>query len=239
MTQALILLEAEAEGSLAAAMMRGAIALQQVLLTFYPCSIHLLPSDDDALTPAPSSDDLVYPLTLAVPPDLAFPARPLYQRCAAIEALRQQVHDWGYRTGTGSLWLPVVWTARGPLYAEAIACDTTAQGLPYHQPLHLSDRLRQPIYRLAHRVLTAIAATPATYLLQWDWQDGEVVFDRLFPFPAVPAIASLGVQAPDLFTCHGLCLMGQPIRDLVIHSVPNYRLWEDEGWVTRPYPRIS
>ena len=46
--------------------------------------------------------------------------------------------------------------------------------------------------------------------------DKEILFDRLWPFPAAPAIASLSRQQPDLFACHWRCLTGQPITDVVI-----------------------
>jgi hypothetical protein len=44
----------------------------------------------------------------------------------------------------------------------------------------------------------------------------EVIFDRLWPFPASPAIASIQTQQPDLFACHWHCLVGEPIMDLTI-----------------------
>jgi hypothetical protein len=53
-----------------------------------------------------------------------------------------------------------------------------------------------------------------------DVQAGDVVFDRLLPFPGEPALASLGVQQPDLFAAHWQCLRGQPLLDLQILAAP-------------------
>ena len=98
-------------------------------------------------------------------------------------------------------------------YAEAIA---PASPSGYRQPLHLADHQRQPLYRLGQRLLSALSAPPAVYLLQFGYQGDRECFDRLWPFPAPPAIASLGTQTPDLFSCHWHCLRGQPLRDIVI-----------------------
>jgi len=88
----------------------------------------------------------------------------------------------------------------------------------YYQPVHLSDRHRQPLYRLGFQLLDVLSAPPAVYLLQFAWaEEYKVCFDRLIPFPDKPAIASVGVQTPDLFECHWLCITGQPIHDLVIY----------------------
>jgi hypothetical protein len=94
--------------------------------------------------------------------------------------------------------------------------SSTSTPPPYCQPIHLPDRQRQPLYQLAYRLLRSLAAPPAVYLMQFGLQEDGIQFDRLLPFPAEPAIASLGVQTPDLFTCHWRCLVGKPIHDLVI-----------------------
>jgi hypothetical protein len=102
-----------------------------------------------------------------------------------------------------------------------------AQGMPsYAQPLHLPDRYRQPLYQLGQRLLGLVSASPAVYLLQFGFQGEEIVFDRLFPFPAAPAIASLGIQTPDLFECHWRCLTQQPIRDLRIPGAVSYQTYQ-------------
>jgi hypothetical protein len=171
-----------------------------------------------------SEDTIVCPLTLNVMPDLEFAGQAIYQICQDIAGLRQWVRrEWGLLTGEGDLWLPVALTAKGPLYGEVIGAEpanpeaqTEVSVLSYYQPLHLSDRLRQPLYHLAGRLLRLHLAPPAVYLLQFRFEGADICFDRLFPFPAVPAIASIGVQVPNLFMAHWRCITGQPLQDLVI-----------------------
>ncbi len=136
--------------------------------------------------------------------------------CADVVALRDRVaREWGIAPlEQALLWLPVVWTARGPLYAEAIGCRLDGT---YYQPYHLPDRDRQPLYGFAFHLLSALPAAPGVYLVGvGKLPSGAWGFDRLYPFPAAPAIASVGVQVPDLFECHWLCLTGQPLRDVVV-----------------------
>ena len=167
-------------------------------------------------------DRLLCPLTLSLPETMSFAAQALYTTCRDTDALRHQLETWHYATGAGDFWLPIVLTAKGPLYAEVIGVKAhtafTAQSPEpcYEQPIHLSDVRRQPLYALAQRLLRSLAAPPAVYLMQFGWQDDAPCFDRLFPFPAAPAIASLNVQTPDLFACHWSCLTGKPLLDLAI-----------------------
>lgn len=134
-------------------------------------------------------------------------------------SLRQRVQQLGYETvgggqRFGDLYLPVVLTAKGPLYGEVISeGEATSR---YQQPVDLPDNQRQPLYHLAYQLLQSLSALPAVYLLQFGYNEQNLVCDRLWPFPGVPAIASIGVQEPDLFTCHWHCLTGQPILDLTI-----------------------
>lgn len=157
----------------------------------------------------------------------------VYKACQDILGLRLWVEEnLEYPTGAGNLWLPVVLTAKGPLYGEVIglAEEFSTQQLsedlvlikdadkkiPYRQPIHLSNALRQPLYYLSFKLLQYLSAPSAVYLVQFAIKDSEIIFDRLWPFPAAPAIASVGVQQPDLFTCHWYCLTGKPIKDLII-----------------------
>jgi hypothetical protein len=160
--------------------------------------------------------------------------------CANMEGLRTLVADkFGIGAGVGNLWLPVVCTARGSLFAEVIG--QYADG-SYYQPVHLSDRQRQPLYRFAFELLDTLQAPPSVYLLQFAWgSDHQVIFDRLIPFPDKPAIASVGVQTPDLFECHWLCLTEQPIYDLVIYPLPNssHPNRENQSKILRPVGRAS
>jgi hypothetical protein len=176
----------------------------------------LLPSQERNLT----AQDIIWcPLTLDLPHTLKFPARNIFQACSHVTSLRQRVQQLGYETvgggqRFGDLYLPVVLTAKGPLYGEVIS-EGEATSV-YQQPVDLPDNQRQPLYHLAYQLLQSVSAPPAVYLLQFGYNEQNLVFDRLWPFPGVPAIASIGVQEPDLFTCHWHCLTSQPIFDLTI-----------------------
>ncbi len=144
--------------------------------------------------------------------------------CADLEGLRNRVSEQHGipATDAGNFWLPIVWTARGPLYAEVIAQREDGR---YEQPFHLNDRTKQPLYYLAYSLLDSLQALPSVYLIQFAFRETkspsakiEILFDRLIPFPSEPAIASIGVQEPNLFTCHWLCLTNQPILDLIVKS---------------------
>jgi hypothetical protein len=52
--------------------------------------------------------------------------------------------------------------------------------------------------------------------VQFRAEGTEIEFDRVLPFPDERAIASIGVQTPDLFACHWRCITHQPINDLSI-----------------------
>lgn len=165
-------------------------------------------------------EDVLCPLTLHLPDRLVWDGGAIYQACRDVEGLRDRVQQtFNIPAVSGNFWLPIVLTAKGPLYAEVI-CREDVQ---YHQPFHLPDFHRQPLYRLAARLLRELNAPPSVYLLQFDWTDGNIGFDRLFPFPAEPAIASLNIQTPDLFTCYWKCLTRQPILDLQIPGDAAYR----------------
>ncbi|WP_211176326.1 hypothetical protein [Brasilonema sp. UFV-L1] len=176
--------------------------------------------------------EIIYcPLTLCLPENLGLPFEGIIQACRDVLGLRQQVRQHiQVAVGDGYYWLPVVLTAKGPLYGEVITlaeefnkkklpdnlllCDLT-----YSQPLHLSDALRQKLYKMAHNLLQFLSVPPATYLVQFGLEKSEICFDRLWPFPTAPALASIGVQKPDLLTCHWYCLTAKPILDLTIIPV--------------------
>lgn len=164
---------------------------------------------------APSDADLCVPLTFHLPAGLTWADQALYAACQDVAARRQQVSQWGYSTGDGTLVLPIVLTAKGPLYAEVIGPAPQDSRL-LTQPIHFSDTIRQPLYALGQRLLRSLDASAAVYLLQFSVEDEAVCFDRLFPFPDERAIASINIQTPDLFTCHWLCKTHQPIHDLLV-----------------------
>ena len=187
--------------------------LQQTIETISPeIEVTIQSSDNIEL----SERTWFCPLLLDLPPSLPFAGRTTYQRCQDWQTLRQTVAEWGYAVGDGHYWLPIVLTAKGPLYAEAIARDSSH----FYQPWHLNDATRQTLYRLGYRLLQAIAAIPGVYLLQFG--EGEpLCFDRIIPFPDEPALASIGVQEPDLLMSYWYCQMGTPIRDLQIQQQPS------------------
>ena len=160
------------------------------------------------------------PLTIQLPDNFIFPQHAIYKACRDVQGLRTWVEDnFGYKTSIGEhwlgdLWLPIVWTAKGPLYAEVIGEGVVPNS--YQQPIDLTDYQRRSLYELAYQLLEHLSAPPTVYLLQFRFVGQEIVFDRLWPFPAAPALASVGVQKPDLFTCHWFCLTEQPIFDVTI-----------------------
>ncbi|MCC3417387.1 MAG: hypothetical protein JGK12_20545 [Microcoleus sp. PH2017_01_SCD_O_A] len=198
--------------------LKAAIAQSDPLTEVEICAISELNSGAIALSGA-----IVCPLTLDVPSNLVFPGQYVFRFGANVAAARDRVaRELQVSVGDGNFWLPVVLTAKGPLYAEAIAgeSDKLSSELSYSQPLHLSDVWRQQLYELAFRLLVDLLnAPPATYLMQFGFVGDRICFDRLLPFPAAPAIASVGVQVPDLFVCYWYCLTNKPIYDMQITSL--------------------
>jgi hypothetical protein len=160
------------------------------------------------------------PLTIELPDWLNFPAKNVFQLCKDLEGRRSWVEqNFNYKTSTdnswlGDLWLPIILTAKGPVYAEVIGEGEIPNS--YQQPIDFPDHLRQSLYHLAYSLLESINAIPAVYLLQFKMLKEDIVFDRLWPFPATPAIASIHRQNPDLFACHWDCLTHQPFTDVTI-----------------------
>ena len=197
--------------------LKAAIAQSDPLTEVEICAVSELNAGAIALSGA-----IVCPLTLDVPSNLVFPGQYVFRFGANVAAARDRVaQELQVPVADGNFWLPVVLTAKGPLYAEAIAgeSDKLSGELTYSQPLHLSDVWRQQLYELAFRLLDLLNAPPATYLMQFGFVGDRICFDRLLPFPAAPAIASVGVQVPDLFVCHWSCLTNKPIYDIKIPSL--------------------
>lgn len=195
--------------------------------TSAPLSVEVITSTEAALLP-PSQEIIWCPLTLDVPNTLQFWGQNIFQACRNLTSFRQQVEALGYRAGDGSqgqesLYLPIVLTAKGPLYGEVIGQGKATNC--YQQPVDLPDNQRQPLYHLAYQLLQSLEAPPSVYLLKFGYKEQEIICDRsaqapwayrLLPFPDVPALASIGIQEPNLFTCHWHCLTNQPIYDLTI-----------------------
>ncbi len=164
--------------------------------------------------PAVANPRAIYcPMTLNLPPTFEFWGRSIGQSCQDIEHLRDlAATTTGIKVGdVGNLWLPVIWTASDPIHGEVIG---EIEGGNYQKPIHLEDIERQSICQFATQLLTQLTAPPATYLVQFSQVEGGIIFDRLFPFPAIPALASIGVQQPDLFDCHWRCITGQSIGNV-------------------------
>lgn len=166
------------------------------------------------ITIAPSQKIIWCPLTF-MPTTLQFWGQKIFQACNNLNSIRQQIQQFSYKAGdtqgSKNFYLPIVLTAKGPLYGEVIAETSNF----YEQPIDLPDSQRQPLYHLAYQLLHSLAAPPSVYLLKFGY-DGEIIGDRLLPFPDAPALASIGIQAPNLFTCYWYCLTHQPIYDLTI-----------------------
>lgn len=224
-SQVLIVVESNAKEIAEPVTLQMVSALQQAIATsrneFIKVeAITVLELNDRV--PELTKDAFVCPLTLNLPSNLSFNAQLIYQACRDVPSLRQRVVQLGYAIADGHFWLPLVLTAKGLLYGEVIGLSEAAGKIPlasnlsYYQPFHLSDAKRQQIYQMGHSLLQLLSASPATYLMQFELQEDNIYFDRLLPFPAAPAIASLGVQEPDLFACHWYCLTNLPILDLNI-----------------------
>lgn len=167
--------------------------------------------------PAVASAKAIYcPMTLAVPPAFQFWGQSIGQTCQQIDRLRDLAATTiGVKVGDGgNLWLPIVWTAGEPIYGEVIG---KSDGDDYQQPIHLGEIDCRSIYQFGNLLLTDLSAPPATYLVQFSQTDPGIIFDRLFPFPAIPALASVGSQHPDLFECHWRCITHQSIDSITIH----------------------
>jgi hypothetical protein len=164
--------------------------------------------------PAVASAKAIYcPMTLAVPPAFEFWGRSIGQTCQQIDRLRDLVATTiGVKVGDGgNLWLPIIWTAGDPIYGEVIG---KSEGDDYRQPIHIDEIDCRSISHFGEKLLTQLKAPPATYLVQFSQTDTGIMFDRLFPFPAIPALASVGVQHPDLFACHWRCINNQSIDNI-------------------------
>ncbi|WP_310485013.1 hypothetical protein [Chamaesiphon sp. VAR_48_metabat_403] len=160
--------------------------------------------------PAVASPRAIYcPMTLAVPPTFEFWGQSIGRSCQDIDRLRDlAATTTGVKVGEGgNLWLPIIWTAQDPIYRDVIG---ESEG-NHQQPVDLSDFDLEAIYEFGCQLLTQLTAPPATYLVQFSQGETGIIFDRLFPFPAIPALASIGVQQPDLFDCHWRCITGQSI----------------------------
>ena len=159
------------------------------------------------------------PLTIQLPDYFEFPQRKIYSACKDINSRRRWVEkNLGFKTSVGDswlghLWLPIIMTDK-PMFGEVIGEGSMPNS--YEHPVLIPKRQRKSLHNLAEQLLDSLSATPATYLLQFSLYNGEIVFDRLWPFPAAPALITLKTQQPDLFTCHWRCMTEQRISTISI-----------------------
>ncbi|WP_310413542.1 hypothetical protein [Chamaesiphon sp. OTE_8_metabat_110] len=161
--------------------------------------------------PAVASAKAIYcPMTLDLPPTFEFWGQSIGRSCQEIDRLRDlAATTTGVEVGDGgNLWLPIIWTAQDSIYGEIIG---TSGDDDYRQSIDLEASERQQLDRFSYQLLTQLTAPAATYLLQFSQAERGIIFDRLFPFPAIPALASIGVGQLDLFDCHWRCITGQSI----------------------------
>jgi hypothetical protein len=176
------------------------------------------------LPPVASANAIYCPMTLAVPPSFEFWGQSIGRTCQDIDRLRHLAATTiGVKVGDGgNLWLPIIWTDREPIYGEVIGKQESDN---YRQSIHLdaldasTQRLCQRqllLHQFGYQLLTQLTAPPATYLVQFSQSETGIIFDRLFPFPAIPALARIGIQHPDLFECHWRCITGQSIVNVEV-----------------------
>jgi hypothetical protein len=156
-----------------------------------------------------SQNNLIWcPLTIQLPN---------WVNCRDIEERRAWVaHTLHYKTSQGDssfgdLWLPITVTSKGLEYGEVIGEGMIPNA--YSQPISLERESLKSLYRLAAQLLDNLQAPASVYLLQFRLAHREVVFDRLWPFPAAPAIASLRGQQTDLYAAYWNCLRRQATLD--------------------------
>ena len=166
-----------------------------------------------------TSDTIYCPLTIQIPDYFDFAQCQIFSACKDINARRRWVEKkLGFKTSVGDswlghMWLPIIMTDK-PMFGEVIGEGSMPNS--YEHPVLIPQRQRKSLHNLARELLNSLDATPATYLLQFSLYNGEIVFDRLWPFPAAPALITLKTQQPDLFTCHWRCLTDRKVSKLGI-----------------------
>lgn len=155
-------------------------------------------------------DTIYCPLTIKLPDWFNFPAQQIYCACRDLEKRRKWVQQhFGYKVTKdnlwlGDLWLPMIFTGEKTIYRDIISEGVIPNF--YHQPYFLPEHFYPSLHSLGDELLKSIHAIPSVYLLQFRILEQDLIFDRLWPFPATPAIASIGKNNPDLFACHWYCL---------------------------------
>jgi hypothetical protein len=167
---------------------------------------------------AQTASDLLYcPLTIKLPDWFKFPAQNIYHECRDLDKIRQWVKQFlGYKTSNdntllGDLWLPIILTSDRQLIYDSIISEGMMPN-HYQQPYELNHDITRRLKELASELLNTLNAIPSVYLLQFKLAGHDIIFDRLWPFPATPAIASIHPQNINLYVCHWHCLSGKPLK---------------------------
>ena len=167
------------------------------------------------------ANTLYCPLTIQLPEHFDFAQKKIYSACKDVNSRRRWVEkNLGFKTSVGDSWLGHLWLPiiRGDelVYGEIIGEGSMPNS--YEQPVQIPNRQRKSLHSLAEKLVEHLEAPEAAYLLQFSLYKGEIVFDRLWPFPAAPALITLKTQKPNLFTCHWQCLTKQPIKDIRVKN---------------------
>jgi hypothetical protein len=109
----------------------------------------------------------------------------------------------------GDRWLPVIVYPDGLRFGEVIGEREVPNA--YQQPIEVNKQHRKPLMTLARKLIENLKAPPSVYLLQFSVLEGEIIFDRLWPFPAAPAIASLSNPEPNLYALYWQCIRKQQL----------------------------
>lgn len=163
----------------------------------------------------PSSRTIYCPLTIQIPEIVDFPARECFRACQNVKDRRAWVQNQrGFKVSTeepglGDRWLPIVFDGSSVQFGEVIG--EGEQPNAYQQPVAIAQSQLRALQALAVPLLKEIAAPPSVYLLQFLSEGSDVLFDRLWPFPAAPAIASLNRAPADLFGLYWQCIKQQQL----------------------------
>ena len=165
-----------------------------------------------------STNTIYCPLTIQIPDYFDFAQRQIFSACKDINSRRRWVEKLGFKTSVGDswlghMWLPIIVTDK-LMFGEVIGEGPMPNS--YEHPVLIPQRQRKLLHNLAEELLDSLEAPSATYLLQFSLYNGEIVFDRLWPFPAAPALITLKTQQPDLFTCHWRCMTDRTISQISI-----------------------
>jgi len=195
--------------------LQGSIARDSPSMTVEIVSAATLWSKSARIIKKDRVTDTIYcPLTIQLPDYLDFPQRKIFSACKDINSRRRWVEkNLGFKTSVGDswlghLWLPIIMTDK-PRFGEVIGEGSMPNS--YEHPVAIPKRQQKLLHNLAEQLLDSLDAPPASYLLQFSLYNGEIVFDRLWPFPAAPALITSKTQQPDLFTCHWRCLTQQEV----------------------------